>query len=408
MGIKIHHGPDGTYKTSGAIKDDILPVIKSGRTLVTNVRGFSKDNAIKVLGKKQVHKNFTVIFIDTEQQPGRDKLARFFHWAPKGAFFVIDEVQRIFKPKWRDKDIQELNYNGGAEQAAIDDRPEDMDTAWDMQRHYNWDFVFTTTSITKVRAEMKDMAKVAIRHYNLGIWRFYKTVEHATDSRGTNKSSQGTVKFFNFVPKQVFALYSSTKTGAFTNSEPRTPFYKDPKILGLLIALACLWTYILSKPAPKVLGGDRTDSAQSTEQTIKPIQKADTPINHNDVLNHNRKTAHNDSIALSNQLINKNTDLDPLNELLQNAYITGSVYSVVERFYSFKSTIGKTEHTFSTLDLHDMGYEVKWIRPCKASITFENRTSFFYCSHKSFAVEAIADNQQATERVPTGTQRKAS
>ncbi|MCP4984978.1 MAG: zona occludens toxin, partial [Colwellia sp.] len=98
MGIKIHHGPDGTFKTSGAIKDDILPVIKNGRTLVTNVRGFSRENAVKVLGRKKVHKDFKVIFVDTEVQEGRDKLARFFHWAPKGAFFVVDEVQRIFKP----------------------------------------------------------------------------------------------------------------------------------------------------------------------------------------------------------------------------------------------------------------------------------------------------------------------
>jgi len=408
MGIKIHHGPDGTYKTSGAIKDDILPVIKSGRTLVTNVRGFSKENAIKILGRKSVHKNFEVIFVDTEQQPGRDKLARFFHWAPKGAFFVIDEVQRIFKPKWRDKDIQELNYVGGPEQAAKDDRPEDMDTAWDMQRHYNWDFVFTTTSITKVRAEMKDMAKVAIRHYNLGVWRFYKTVEHATDSRGTNKSSQGTVKFFNYVPKKVFALYSSTKTGAFTNSEPRTPFYKDPKVLGLLIALACLWTYILSKPAPKVLGGGGTDGNKTTEQTSKPVQKSSASSNNNAVLSRDSKIGDNDNLAVSDQLIDKNHNLDPYNAILKNAYITGYVFSLGEKNYVFNSDIDGKEYSFNTIDLREVGYYIKWVKPCKVKLFYEGKSSFVYCSYKNSIHETSTDNQQAAERVPTGTQRKAS
>lgn len=408
MGIKIHHGPDGTFKTSGAIKDDIIPVIKSGRTLVTNVRGFSKENAIKVLGKKFVHKDFKVIFIDTEVQPGRDKLARFFHWAPRGAFFVIDEVQRIFKPKWRDKDIQELNYLGGAEQAALDDRPEDMDTAWDMQRHYNWDFVFTTTSITKVRSEMKDMAKVAIRHYNLGIWRFYKTVEHATDSRGTTKSSQGTVKLFNYVPKKIFALYSSTKTGAFDNSEPRTPFYKDPKIIGLLVFLACFWTYLLSKPAPKAIGGGGAASAKVTQQDKEPIQKASSSVNNDVSVTDTVKANSDGNITLPDKLIHKANDLDPYNAILQNAYITGSVYSLIEKHYSFKSNIGEDEFSFNTIDLRDVGYKVRWVKPCKAKLSFEGKSSFIYCSYKNSIREALADNQQATERVPTGTQRKAS
>lgn len=408
MGIKIHHGPDGTYKTSGAIKDDILPVIKSGRTLVTNVRGFSKENAIKVLGKKFVHKDFKVIFIDTEEQPGRDKLARFFHWAPRGAFFVIDEVQRIFKPKWRDKDIQELNYVGGADQAALDDRPEDMDTAWDMQRHYSWDFVFTTTSITKVRSEMKDMAKVAIRHYNLGIWRFYKTVEHATDSRGTSKSSQGTVKLFNYVPKKVFALYSSTKTGTFTNSEPRTPFYKDPKILGLLIALACLWTYILSKPTPKALGGGGKTDNKVVQSGDKPIQKVSSSGGGDGVLNGNSKVANNASVDVPVQLIDKNHNLDPYNDILKNAYITGSVFSLREANYSFSSDIQGSEFSFNSIDLREVGYLVKWVKPCKAKVYFEGKSSFIYCSYKNSIREALADNQQAAERGATAPQRKAS
>lgn len=380
MGIKIHHGPDGTYKTSGAIKDDIIPLIKSGRTLVTNVRGFSRENAVKVLGRKAVHKNFKVIFIDTEIQEGRDKLARFWHWAPEGAFFVVDEVQRIFKPKWTAKNIEELKiYNGTDKVTNDNDRPEDFDTAWDMQRHYSWDFVFTTTSITKVRPEMKDMAKVAIRHYNIGIWRFYKTVEHATDSKGTSSSSQGTIKTFNWVPKKVFKLYSSTKTGAFTNTEPRTAFYKDPKIVGMVVCLALLWGYILNKPKPKALGGD---NVEVTEQVKADTQKSGA-VNDKSIQANNSKNTSSNSIHVYNGLDSK---ADFLNPLLSHITITGSVYSKQDKLYTFNSSYNGSDLAFNSLDLEDMGVSVRWVKPCKASIAYRDFQTFVYCSYETFVI----------------------
>ncbi len=378
MGIKIHHGPDGTFKTSGAIKDDIMPVIKSGRTLVTNVRGFSRENAIKVLGRKVVHKNFKVIFVDTEVQQGRDKMARFFHWAPRGSFFVIDEVQRIFKPKWTAKDIALLNYEGGVDKAAADERPEDMDTAWDMQRHYNWDFVFTTTSITKVRSEMRDMAKVAVRHTNVGIWRFYKTVEHSCDSRGTTKSTQGAVKVFNWVPKKIFSLYSSTKTGTFENSEPRTPVYKDPKVLGLVICLALFWGYLFSKPVPTAIGGDINKTVVDSKKPVQQVHKAS-----NQVLTKDNSIAPSNvsNINISSKRTNKISSLDLF---IKNTYITGSVHSDSEKLYTFEAS---ENMSFSSMDLIDFGYRVKWIRPCKASISRGDDEVYVYCSSNNFIVK---------------------
>jgi zona occludens toxin len=382
MGIKIHHGPDGTYKTSGAIKDDIIPLIKNGRTLITNVRGFSKEKAINVLGKKNVHKNFNVIFIDTEHQQGRDKLARFFHWAPDGAFFVIDEVQRIFKPAWREKDLQELSiYNGDDKRQG--EIPDDIHVAWDMQRHYSWDFVFTTTSITKVRAEMRDMAKVAIRHYNLNLWRFYKTVEHGADSRGTSQSSQGTVKYFNYVPKKVFQLYASTKTGTFENTNPRTAFYKDPKVVGLLSLLVCIWSYVLSKPAPTAIGGSSASSLEAMQNTTE-------------------QTLQNDKVSVStgdtsvvpavdydadNIVINKITTLDiPKFPKLE---IVGSTWSTNEKIYIFDTG----QYQIASYELKDIGYTVRWIKPCKAKLVYKDYEQTVYCSFKRDKYQNVSQEQ---------------
>jgi zona occludens toxin len=409
MGIKIHHGPDGTYKTSGAIKEDILPVIKNGRTLVTNVRGFSREKAVKVLGRKMVHKNFNVIFVDTEGKDGRDKMARFFHWAPNGAFFVIDEVQRIFKPDWGKKELALLDYPGGDIAAEKDNKPENIHTAWDMQRHYNWDFVFTTTSIKKVRAEMCDMAKIAIRHYNIGVWRFYKTVEHSSDNKGTTQSAQGTIKVFNYVPSKIFALYSSTKTDSFTNSEPRTPFYRDPKILGILISLAVFWTYLLNKPVPVALGGSGSD----TPQNVKQSDQVSTNKNNSSVVSQGSNSA--GSVASVNDVNNKQYhQSSAIEPFIESSSITGLIQTFnyrlnsetgkYDRFstsiYTFESNFNGQDLSFSSLDLIDRGYSVSWVNDCVAEVSRSESTRFIHCGISNFIKPIINNNDDNFNNEP--------
>lgn len=236
MSIKIHHGAPGSYKSSGAIHTDVLPAIKAGRHIITNVRGFTAERCKEVLGKA-VPDTFEVTYIETESQEGRDHLARFYHWAPKGAFFLVDEVQRVFPPAWRQSDLDRLAYPGGPEQAKQDGRPETIDVAFDMHRHHNWDFVFTTPNISKVHSVIRAPAETAIRHTNmavLGIGGRYKTVLHLSDNSGTSASHVLQAKPFNKVPKYVFKLYDSTTTGKVSDTVAGSSILRDPKILFFL------------------------------------------------------------------------------------------------------------------------------------------------------------------------------
>ena len=47
MSIKIHHGEPGSYKTSGAMSDDIIPILEKGRLIITNVRGFTRETVLE-------------------------------------------------------------------------------------------------------------------------------------------------------------------------------------------------------------------------------------------------------------------------------------------------------------------------------------------------------------------------
>ncbi|HDN9021048.1 TPA: zona occludens toxin [Aeromonas salmonicida] len=236
MSIKIHHGAPGSYKSSGAIHTDVMPAIKAGRHIVTNVRGFTAERCREVLGKA-VPDDFQVTYIETESQEGRDHFARFYHWAPKGVFFLVDEVQRIFPPSWRQTDLDRLDYPGGPDAAKNDGRPETIDVAFDMHRHHNWDFVFTTPNIKKVHQVIRAAAETAIRHTNmaiLGIGGRYKTVLHLSDNSGSSMSDVLQAKPFNKVPKYVFKLYDSTTTGKVSDTIAGSSVLRDPKILFFL------------------------------------------------------------------------------------------------------------------------------------------------------------------------------
>ncbi|WP_421299676.1 zonular occludens toxin family protein [Aeromonas veronii] len=250
MSIKIHHGAPGSYKSSGAIHTDVLPAIKAGRHIITNVRGFTAERCKEVLGKA-VPESFQVTYIETESQDGRDHLARFYHWAPKGVFFLVDEVQRIFPPSWRQSDLDRLDYPGGPDVAKADGRPETIDVAFDMHRHHNWDFVFTTPNIKKVHAVIRAAAETAIRHTNmglLGIGGRYKTVLHLADNSGSSMSDVLQAKPFNKVPNYVFKLYDSTTTGKVSDTIAGSSMFRDPKILFFLAIMGLCIFFGFIKP----------------------------------------------------------------------------------------------------------------------------------------------------------------
>ncbi|WP_447836274.1 zonular occludens toxin family protein [Aeromonas salmonicida] len=268
MSIKIHHGAPGSYKSSGAIHTDVIPAIKAGRHIVTNVRGFTAERCREVLGKA-VPDDFQVTYIETESQEGRDHFARFYHWAPKGVFFLVDEVQRIFPPSWRQTDLDRLDYPGGPDAAKNDGRPETIDVAFDMHRHHNWDFVFTTPNIKKVHQVIRAAAETAIRHTNmaiLGIGGRYKTVLHLSDNSGSSMSDVLQAKPFNKVPKYVFELYDSTATGKVSDTIAGSSVLRDPKILlflavwGLCIFFGFIKPEYIDAPAKAAQAAANTSS----------------------------------------------------------------------------------------------------------------------------------------------------
>jgi len=140
MSIKIHHGANGSYKTSGAIQDDAIPAIHEGRIVITNVRGFTRESVLEAFPDlpDRVLDSFDVINLSMESIEDLDQMRRWFMWAPRGAFLIFDETQILFPKSWKEKDLEQFDYPGGIEEAKKADRPTGWLDAWTRHRHWNW------------------------------------------------------------------------------------------------------------------------------------------------------------------------------------------------------------------------------------------------------------------------------
>ncbi|WP_236209243.1 zonular occludens toxin domain-containing protein [Pseudomonas tohonis] len=245
MAIKIHHGPNGSYKTSGAIQDDAVPALKAGRLIITNVRGFTLERVLEVM--PDLPDSVDIINLQLELRDDMEKMRSWFQWAPRGAFIIFDETQLVFPKSWREKDLARFDFPGGSEAADAADRPMDWLDGWTRHRHWNWDIVLTTPNISYIRDDIRMTSEMAYRHSNLaviGISGRYKEAQH--DAQLNRPPADGTIVEYKRIKPETFQLYKSTATGVAQDTTAGKSLFRSPKLLSLLVLMAGLLVGLLS------------------------------------------------------------------------------------------------------------------------------------------------------------------
>lgn len=217
MAIKIHHGPNGSYKTSGAIQDDLIPAIKKGRVIITNVRGLTRERIFQVM--PETPSSCDVINLDLEDLEDMEKMRTWFMWAPRGAFIIFDETQLIFLKSWREADLKRFDFPDGPEAAKAAGRPMGWLDAWTRHRHFNWDIILTTPNIAYIRDDIRMTAEKAYLHSNLaviGIRGRYKESQHS--AQDNKPPARDVIVEIKKIRQETFALYESTATGSVTDT----------------------------------------------------------------------------------------------------------------------------------------------------------------------------------------------
>ncbi|QEY73069.1 zonular occludens toxin domain-containing protein [Pseudomonas denitrificans (nom. rej.)] len=279
MSIKIHHGPNGSYKTSGAIQDDAVPALKEGRVIITNVRGFTLERAYTVF--PDLPNTAQIINLDLESLADLEKMRTWFQWAPRGAFLIFDETQLLFPKSWRERDLEKFDFPGGPEAAHEADRPMGWLDAWTRHRHFNWDIVLTTPNISYIRDDIRMTCEMAYKHSNLaviGIPGRYKEAQH--DAQLNRPPADGTIVEYKRIRKQTFRLYQSTATGKTQDTKAGKSLFRSPKLVLLLALLAGTIGFVSYMGPLKVVGGgaqQSPDPAHSQQASAPHPQGAAVP-----------------------------------------------------------------------------------------------------------------------------------
>lgn len=255
MSIKIHHGPNGSYKTSGAIQDDAIRALKEGRVIITNIRGFTLERAYQVF--PDLPDTADIVNLSLESLEDLEKMRSWFMWVPKGAFIIFDETQLVFPKSWRESDLKRFDFPGGPEAAHAADRPMGWLDAWTRHRHFGWDIVLTTPNVSYIRDDIRMTCEMAYKHSNLaviGIPGRYKEAQH--DAQLNRPPAEGTVIEYKRIRKQTFALYQSTATGTHQDTKAGKSLFRSPKLVFLLVLLASLIGFVVSMGPLRVIGSE--------------------------------------------------------------------------------------------------------------------------------------------------------
>lgn len=276
MTTAIVHGDPGSYKTSTLISDYLVPAIKAGRVVVTNIRGVKTVEEIAEIYGFELLDTASIILVSFDES-GFEKMARFFHWVPEGALILMDEGQRVYPTRLRDFKSYDL-MNPQDEK-----RPRTVEDAFDSHRHMNWDIYISTPNIGKIHKEIRAVAEFGYRHKNMAtVFSFmkgrYKRVTHIADNSGTaigHAISAGLRK----IDKRAFDVYQSTATGKTKDSAAAFSFFKQPKILLVLCIIGySVWnmgsTIYSAGGLPTMFGGSIKPSDYHPDKTsaTAPVQ----------------------------------------------------------------------------------------------------------------------------------------
>ena len=388
MSIKIRHGPPGSYKTSGAVQDDLIPMVESGRPIYTNVRGITLQS-LKNAGVKVPPDYTEDMFVAAEMESAADAelWRRFFMWARPGAFFLLDEAQIIFpneglKPKRIDWDTlpeevrDKLVHCDKTAQVGDKEknRPDDLAIAFEMHRHFNWDFTFTTPNIQLINRHVRQTAEGAYLHRNQALVGGkllkgrYLEIFHEASRSGLSQRDEISRRQLT-INKRTFDCYQSTATGEVSDTQAGIGLFSNPKLVFLLSFLALIVVYqgFFGKTTAFLgaFGLVETDETFFSAQALAADANADeTPKPHLEISSvpaaqapgtHSEKTSVVPGGSHDKQL---DTPVISHPSILLGGHLK---FGQRETYYLYVSTDNKKYVPISIYEFNELGYEIESI-----------------------------------------------
>ncbi|WP_338593336.1 zonular occludens toxin domain-containing protein [Shewanella khirikhana] len=286
------HGAPGSYKSASTLWYELLPALREGRLVITNIEGLKPLETIEAILCEKFPPTAKLWRVSTQNPTGLALMRRFWCWAPIGAFILIDEVQGVYPSSKADKTfkIETLTKIHASEmpglppsflaefQTRLDDvspstfgegdvddlgitmfddnghiiYPVDISDAFNRHRKYNWDLVYCTPDIDEVHPIVRGIAETAYAYkHNDALGKlipYYKRrpriYPHKPRENGSYVPAKASI-FTRKVPVQVFSLYKSTSTGAITGQTKGTTPFSDIRFIGVIVILIAVIIYYI-------------------------------------------------------------------------------------------------------------------------------------------------------------------
>ncbi|MGG5572838.1 zonular occludens toxin domain-containing protein [Vibrio diazotrophicus] len=391
MAITIRTGANGSYKSSYVCHFVILPALKAGRVVVTNIEGMQPLEEIEKRLDITFPSTARLIRIFSRDKNGIDLWQHFFSWCPLGALIVIDECQDIFSknigfrmekvsgrplsdflpnlPKdyeaffhsrylpvdMSQLDASEVDDRG---QAEYDEQgriiyPFSFNEGFMRHRKYNWDIELLSPDWGQIDTAIRACAEQCFFHKgNDGmfwarrkpyIYKHPKNTATPVIPKGKDPNVLS-VK----IPLEAFLLYKSTATGTAKQSGAVNVLYKNPKFLAtFVIGIGCMGYFVYGLSG-LVFGASEKDAQSSSSVVESQVSVSSTGVakggaqsGGNVSIGGNSGTSNTragDSVSLASNRLELIRQMLGLYEI-QNLYYTGHVTQNSAKGFRFMVTL---------------------------------------------------------------------
>ena len=450
MAVYFRHGSNGSYKTAYAVWFEILPALRNGRVVVTNIEGLQPLEKIESLLGEKFPVGARLIRLFTRKQSGIELWQNWFNWMPVNTLVVIDECQDIFAPETgfkREKALSrpvedftdslptgflELFYDrwGMADTSDLDDGdvddvgetqlddkgrllyPDNYYGAFMRHRKYQWDIILLTPDYTSIPRWMLGCATDAFSHTSTDMFfrkRKPRIYNHRPKSTKTAPSTrQDLASCTNKkIPVDVFALYQSTGTGGFNASKADISILKSPKfILAILVFVIAFANFLRDSYAIYNRSDDNLPQASSEKADTS---QASSKGGVSESLDDNAACSQGSDgmvdcngsneirYQVSYDAVNPFYRSFPIFNNAKSVHLTSVVQVRHEQFttFDYRFRIDKADGSYyiGSQVLSAYGYEFAYIDDCLIEVHFDNTSRMLSCPPR----ETIADNPDSRE-----------
>lgn len=439
MAANLIHGAPGSFKSASITWYEVLPALRAGRLVVTNIEGILTKESIEIELNEVFPESADIWRLSSQSDTGRFLWQRWFWWMPIGALIVLDEVQDVFPNDVKYCKPDDFDYQGiellkdklpesfyshhfdvkkkfqpEIDESRIDDTgeaivdsdgfvlyPKNMREANMRHRKYNWDIIYATPDISEVHKLVRSVVQYAYKYKYFDslefIPYFFRRPRYHEHSAKTNGDSltKGVKPLWRKIPLDVHKCYRSTSTDAITKRRGVNSL-KDPVLIGciffLLLSVGYLVNFFLLSDSSSV-------PVQEPKKVSSKVNTANFETNQSNFLS--------SSIDDRDSIYSDDFGVLTLPYEADSIFMSGYTEVILNKQKRFKDYLfvvykGDDEYYLDTSDMRFFDFEVRFVNPCKVEIKQGDYSRFVYCppTRKSLLVpEQLVSNTSLTDDI---------